>query len=109
MRPCKYGPKDFLIQLAANCVAGAIPAAFLLLIDAGVSRGDLRRSVVIGMVFANSIGFPARFVIPRLYPRVASSGPVREWTAVTLALAGCRVFGRAGGTVGGGLPVLFFC
>ncbi len=93
MRACKYGPKDFLIQLAVNCVAGAIPAAFLLLIDAGVSRGDLRRSVVIGMVFANSIGFPARFVIPRLYPRVASSGPVREWTAVTLALAVTLAFG----------------
>jgi sensor histidine kinase YesM len=99
MRACKYGPKDFLVQLAVNCVAGAIPAAFLLLIDAGVSRGDLRRSIVIGMVFANSIAFPARFLIPRLYPRVARRGQVRDWTAVTLTLVAFALLGCLGGTV----------
>src|SRR5437588_7144900 len=99
MRPCKNGPKDFRRQLAVNCVVGAIPAACLLLIDAGVGRGDLRRSVVIGMVFANSIAFPARFLIPRLYPSVARRGQVGEWTAVTLTLVAFAFLGCLAGTV----------
>jgi sensor histidine kinase YesM len=94
--------RHWLIKLArvvtVNCVGGAIPAAFLLLIGMGLSRADLLRSLIGGIVFANAIGLPANYLIPRLYPRVAARGPVREWTGVTLALMGLAVAGCLIGT-----------
>ena len=87
---------DLAMQLAVNCVAGAIPAAFLLLF--GMRREAVLNGVLIGVVFANSIGFPARFVIPRLYPAVARRGPVWEWIGVALALAALGIAGCLLGT-----------
>ncbi len=94
----RYRLKDFAIQVVVNSLAGAIPAAFLLLTGVGVSQRVVLQSVVIGTVFANSIGLPARFAIPRLYPAIARRGPAREWTAVTLALIVLAVFGCLVGT-----------
>jgi sensor histidine kinase YesM len=94
----RYHLKDFAIQLLVNSVAGAIPAAFLLLTGVILSQRVLLQSVVIGVIFANSIGLPARFVIPRLYPAIGRRGPAYEWTAVTLALIGLAVVGCLLGT-----------
>lgn len=93
MQAHSYRLKDFLPQLAVNCVAGAIPAVFLLLLGIPLQREEVLRSALIGMVFANSIGFPARFVIPRLYPAVGRRGPVLEWIEVALTLTGLGVVG----------------
>src|SRR4249920_20587 len=84
--------------VAVNCVAGAIPAAFLLMIDSRVSRVDVLHSLIAGVVFANAIGLPANYLIPRLYPRIARRGTVREWTGVTLVLIGLAVIGCLIGT-----------
>jgi len=94
--PCPNRLKSFAIQLAVNCLAGAIPAAFLVLV--GIRNVDVVRSLVVGAVFANAIGFPASFVIPRLYPWVAGRGPVREWTIITLVLIGLAIVGCLVGT-----------
>src|SRR6266700_1122806 len=93
MRNCRYGPKEILTCLAVNCVAGVIPTVFLFLLNFPISRKAALNSIVIGAVFANSIGFPARFVIPRLYPGVARRGPVWEWIAVALTLVGLGLIG----------------
>src|ERR1700687_2915583 len=68
---CPDRLKSFAIQWAVNCVAGSIPAAFLLMIDGNISRVVLLKSLIIGTIFSNAIGFPARFMIPRLYPGIA--------------------------------------
>jgi len=68
------------------------------MIDVGLTRAALLQSAAVGMIFANAIGFPASFVIPRLYPRVARRGPLHEWTVVTLVLAGLAVVGCFVGT-----------
>lgn len=96
--PRPYRLRRFLMQLLVNCAAGAIPGAFLLLIGVHATRLDLLRSFVVGAVFANAIGFPADFVIPRLYPRICRLGPVWEWTAVTAVLAALAVVGCLVGT-----------
>ena len=93
---CPNRLKSFAIQLAVNALAGSIPAAFLVLV--GIRNVDVARSLVVGIVFANAIGFPASFVIPRLYPRVASRGPAREWTIITLVLVGLAILGCLVGT-----------
>ena len=98
MRPGSYRLKDFLVQLAANCAAGAIPAGFMFLLGSGISGRVLLQSAIVGAVFANSIGFPARIVIPRLYPGVARRGPASEWTAVTLVLIALAFIGCLVGT-----------
>jgi len=94
--------RHWLIKLArvvaVNCVGGAIPAAFLLMIDSRVSRADVLQSLIAGAVFANAIGLPANYLIPSLYPRVAARGPVREWTGITLVLIGLAVIGCLIGT-----------
>src|SRR5689334_2127574 len=89
---------NFARVAAVNCVAGAIPAAFLLMIGAGASRVDLVHSLIAGVVFANAIGLPANYLIPRLYPRIARRGTLREWTGVTLVLSGLAVVGCLIGT-----------
>ena len=38
--------------VAVNCVGGAIPAAFLLMIDSHVSRANVLQSLIGGAVFA---------------------------------------------------------
>ncbi len=93
---CGSRLKTFAIQLAVNCVGGAIPAAFLLLI--GIRNIDVLRSLIVGVVFANAIGFPASFVIPRLYPGIARRGAAREWTTVILVLVGLAIIGCFVGT-----------
>ena len=93
---CPNRLKSFAIQLAVNALAGSIPAAFLVLI--GIRNVDVARSLVVGIVFANAIGFPASFVIPRLYPRVASRGPAWEWSIITLVLVGLAILGCLVGT-----------
>jgi two-component system, LytTR family, sensor histidine kinase AlgZ len=93
---CPNRLKSFAIQLAVNALAGSIPAAFLVLV--GIRNVDVARSLVVGIVFANAIGFPASFVIPRLYPRVASRGPAWEWTVITLVLVGLAILGCLVGT-----------
>src|SRR6266550_4102065 len=84
--------------VAVNCVGGSIPAAFLFMIDPRVSRADVLQSLIAGAVFANAIGLPAHYLIPSLYPRIASRGPVREWTGVTLVLIGLAIIGCLVGT-----------
>ena len=76
--------------------AGGLAAAFLVLV--GIRNVDVARSLVVGIVFANAIGFPASFVIPRLYPRVASRGPAWEWSIITLVLVGLAILGCLVGT-----------
>ena len=98
MSPRPYTGKDFITQLAVNCVAGLLPAAFLLLLGIELRRGAIFDSAVVGMVFANSIGFPARLLITKLYPAVARRGPVWEWLGVGLALVGVGVTGCFIGT-----------
>jgi len=93
---CPNRLKSFAIQLAVNALAGSIPAAFLVLV--GIRNVDVARSLVVGIVFANAIGFPASFVIPRLYPRVASRGPAWEWSIITLVLVGLAILGCLVGT-----------
>ncbi len=78
--------KNLARVVAVNCVAGAIPAAFLLMIDSHVKRGDVVQSLIAGAVFANAIGIPCNYLLPRLYPHVARRGTVREWIGVTLSL-----------------------
>src|SRR5579872_1674447 len=94
--------RHWLVRLArvvaVNCVAGAIPAAFLLMIDSYVSRAHVIESLIAGTVFANAIGIPCNYLLPRLYPHVARRGVVREWTSVTLALIGLAVIGCLIGT-----------
>jgi two-component system, LytTR family, sensor histidine kinase AlgZ len=90
--------KNFARVVAVNCVGGAIPAAFLLMIDSRVSRADVLESLIAGAVFANAIGLPANYLIPSLYPRVAARGPVREWSGITLVLIGLAVIGCLIGT-----------
>ena len=85
--------KTLVRVIAVNCVGGAIPAAFLLLIASQVSRADVLHSLVAGAVFANAIGLPANYLIPRLYPQIAHRGSVREWTGITLVLIGLAVIG----------------
>ena len=92
---CPNRLKSFAIQLAVNALAGSIPAAFLVLV--GIRNVDVARSLVVGIVFANAIGFPASFVIPRLYPRVASHG-AWEWSIITLVLVGLAILGCLVGT-----------
>jgi len=96
--PCPSRLKSFAIQLAVNCVAGSIPAAFLLMIDGNIGRGVLLRSLMIGIIFSNAIGFPARFFIPHLYPGIARRGAAREWTSITLVLIGLAITGCLVGT-----------
>lgn len=84
--------------VAVNCVAGAIPAAFLLMIDSHVSGADVRESLIGGTIFANAIGIPCNFLLPRLYPNVARRGIAREWASVTLALIVLAVIGCLIGT-----------
>jgi len=93
---CPNRLKSFAIQLAVNALAGSIPAAFLVLV--GIRNVDVARSLVVGIVFANAIGYPASFVIPRLYPRVASRGPAWEWSIITLVLVGLAILGCLVGT-----------
>jgi sensor histidine kinase YesM len=88
-----YRPRDFLLQLAVNCAAGAVPAAFVLLLGIPLRRQAVLDSAIVGVVFANSIGFPARFAIMKLYPAITRRGPVFEWVAVALALLGLGVAG----------------
>ena len=90
--------KTLVRVVAVNCVGGAIPAAFLLLIASQVSRADVLHTLVAGAIFANAIGLPAHYLIPSLYPRIASRGPVREWTGVTLVLIGLAIIGCLVGT-----------
>jgi sensor histidine kinase YesM len=90
--------KNLARVVAVNCVAGAIPAAFLLMIDSRVSRVDVLHSLIAGVVFANAIGLPANYLIPRLYPRIARRGTVHEWTGVTLVLSGLAIIGCLVGT-----------
>ncbi len=94
--------RHWLVKLArvvaVNCVAGAIPAAFLLMIDSRVTRADLLQSLIAGAVFANAIGIPCNYLTPRLYPRIASRGTAREWTGITLVLIGLAVIGCLIGT-----------
>ncbi len=84
--------------VAVNCVGGAIPAAFLLMIDSHVSGADVLESLIGGAIFANAIGLPANYLMPRLYPRAARRGTLREWAGVTLALIGLAVIGCLIGT-----------
>lgn len=93
----KFTWKDFGTQFMVNCVAGVLPAAFLLLLGMDLRPGAIFNSVIIGVVFSNSIGFPARFAIPKLYPAIARRGPVWEWLGVGLALA---VLGAVGCFIG---------
>ena len=95
---CPYRLKNFAIQLAVNCVAGSIPAAFLLMIDGNISRVVLLKSLMIGIIFSNAIGFPARFMIPRLYPGIARRGAAWEWTSITLVLIALAIIGCLVGT-----------
>jgi len=95
---CPYNLKNFAIQLAVNCVAGSIPAAFLLMIEGNLSRVVLLKSLMIGIIFSNAIGFPARFLIPRLYPAIANRGAAREWASVTLVLIALAIVGCLVGT-----------
>lgn len=88
----------FMRVVAVNCVGGAIPAAFLLMMGSGVTRADLLHSLIGGAVFANAIGLPCNYLLPRLYPRVAQPGTVREWTSVTLTLIVLAVIGCLIGT-----------
>jgi two-component system sensor histidine kinase AlgZ len=90
--------KTLVRVVAVNCVAGAIPAAFQLMIDSRVSRVEVLHSLIAGAVFANAIGLPAHYLMPRLYPRIASRGPVREWAGVTLVLVGLAIIGCLAGT-----------
>jgi uncharacterized membrane protein len=86
MRPrVLIGSRISRSNLAVNCVAGSIPAAFLLMIDGNIGRVVLLKSLMIGIIFSNAIGFPARFVIPRLYPGIArrglpGNGPRSRWS-----------------------------
>ena len=57
--------KTLVRVVAVNCVAGAIPAAFQLMIDSRVSRVEVLHSLIAGAVFANAIGLPL-FVVWRL-------------------------------------------
>lgn len=90
--------KNFLRVVAVNCVGGAIPAAFLVMIDSHVSRANVLQSLIAGGVFANAIGLPANYLIPSLYPRIASRGATREWAGVTLVLIGLAIIGCLVGT-----------
>src|SRR5947209_5322749 len=90
--------KNLARVVAVNCVAGAIPAAFMLMIDSHVSRTEVLRSLMAGAVFANAIGIPCNYLLSRLYPHVASRGRVREWTSVTLTLVVLAVTGCLIGT-----------
>src|SRR5258708_26280169 len=90
--------KNLARVVAVNCVAGAIPAAFQLMIDSRVSRVDVLHSLIAGAVFANAIGLPAHYLMPRLYPRIASRGWAREWAGVTLVLVGLAIIGCLAGT-----------
>ena len=92
--------KNLTRVVAVNCVGGAIPAAFLLMIDSHVSRANVLQSLIAGAVFANAIGLPANYLIPRLYPRMARRGTVREWTGITLVLSGLAIIGCLIGTAG---------
>jgi two-component system sensor histidine kinase AlgZ len=94
--------RHWLVQLArvvaVNCVAGAIPAAFLFMMGSRVSRADVMESLIAGAVFANAIGIPCNYLLPRLYPHVARGSTAREWTSVTLALIVLAVIGCLIGT-----------
>jgi sensor histidine kinase YesM len=107
MPTCPHRLRSFLLQVAVNCVAGAIPAAFLLLLGMPLKREAILNSLAIGVVFANSIGIPASFAIQRMYPAVARRGPVFEWTSVSLALTGLGILGCLIGTVLLGLLRIF--
>jgi len=90
--------KNLARVVAVNCVAGAIPAAFLLMIDPRVSNANVLQSLISGAVFANAIGIPCNYLLPRLFPRLARRGAVREWTSVTLVLIVLAVVGCLIGT-----------
>jgi sensor histidine kinase YesM len=94
-----YRARDFLTQLAVNCAGGATPAVFVLLLGMPPRRQAVLNSLQIGVVFANTIGFPARFVLPKLYPAVARRGPLLEWMGVAFALVGLGIAGCLLGTV----------
>ena len=72
------------------------------MIASRISRVDVLHSLVAGVVFANAIGLPAHYLIPCLYPRIASRGPVREALRALDAYVGDRTSGplflNAGGT-----------
>jgi sensor histidine kinase YesM len=84
--------------VAVNCVGGSIPAAFLFMMEPRVSRADVVQSLIAGAIFANAIGIPCNYLLPRLYPYVARRGTVREWAGVTLLLIGLAVIGCLIGT-----------
>jgi two-component system, LytTR family, sensor histidine kinase AlgZ len=85
--------------LAINSAGALItPIFFLLLAEGETGPAFLGRVFVMAMVYANAIGFPANWTIPRLYPALAARSPAVEWAALLVALIAVSAFGCLVGT-----------
>lgn len=84
-----YLLQTFLI----NCGIAAVPALLYLLFASRAELSESLRIFVWSSLYANAIGFPAAYILPRLMPRLSRYRPQVRWAAVVALLAAIGIAG----------------
>jgi sensor histidine kinase YesM len=83
--------------LATNSAAALVTPLFVLLLSGETStKTGLVRVFLISAVYANTIGFPAQWILPRIYPHVAAQRRSIQWIILIISLVclsgiGCAI------------------
>ena len=91
--------RKLALQVLADCVVVTLLAAFSLSMSPGSVPFDQLGPPVAGVwIYVIVIATPAHWVLPRLYPLIASRGPITRWLVLIAVLT---VISGAGSVVAG--------
>jgi hypothetical protein len=86
-------------QILAVTTAGTlITPVFIWLLNDGAPAAEMERLFFLSAVYANTIGFPAGWLIPRLHKGAAHRGPAMKWLTLVAALIAASASGCLAGT-----------
>jgi sensor histidine kinase YesM len=81
--------------LGANLAVAVGVALALSLLYGGVRLSELRLTLIVSLVYSNSIGTLAWLLLPKVTPRFARYRPIVKWPLYLAALLAIAIFGSA--------------
>lgn len=76
-----------------NCAIGAVPVVLYLWFAANPSLAQALEAFLWSSLYANAIGFPASYIMPRAMPRLYRYSPRHRWLSTVLLLAAIAIGG----------------
>jgi sensor histidine kinase YesM len=84
--------------LAVTCAGTLVTPAFVFLLNESATAAELRWLFISSAIYANAIGFPAGWIIPRVHRRCARRGRLLKWIILILTLIAVSAIGCIAGT-----------